>query len=71
MNAMDSPKRVVDEKGEISIGIGGVDDKRTALNFKIVRGLSSDGLRRLVTECIKQAVKIQNTNEERLLTMLI
>ncbi len=64
MNAMDSPKRVVDEKGEISLGIGGVDDKRIALNFKTVRGLNANGLRRLVTECIKQAVKIQNTKEE-------
>lgn len=64
LNAMDSPKRVVDEKEQISLGIGGVDDKRTALNFKIVRGLDVTELRRLVNECIKQAVRIQNTEDE-------
>ena len=65
MNAMDSPPvRVEDEKDIISLGIGGVDDKRTALNFKIVRGLDENGLRTLINECIKQAVRVQNTEEE-------
>ena len=64
ISALDTPRSVVDEKGEKSLSEWGVNDMRVAMSFKLVRGLDRDKLKEFVRDIVFEAKKQLDPTQE-------